>query len=96
MPTLIEVKDYLCIDFEDDSTDRLLNRLITTADLYMQGAIGVDYPKEDPRAKQIGLLLIADLYDNRGMSEKVSNSVRNLVSDFILQLQMELRRKYYD
>lgn len=92
MPTIDEVKDYLGIDYADEMVERNLTRSIATADAYLKGAIGESYPTEDPRAKELSLIFIADLYDNRGVIEKVSGNVRRLVDDFLLQLRLELRR----
>lgn len=92
MPTKAEVLDYLGIDYADDMVERNVNRAILTADAYLKGAIGTNYPTEDPRAKELALIFIADLYDNRGSIEKVSGNVRRLVDDFMLQLRLELRR----
>lgn len=92
MPTRDEVLDYLGIDYADDMITRNVERAILTADAYLKGAIGESYPTDDPRAKELVLIFIADLYDNRGMIEKVSGNVRRLVDDFMLQLRLELRR----
>lgn len=91
-----DVKDYLCIDFADDSTDRILTNLINVADSYLKGAVGANYPIEDHRSKQIALLLISDLYDNRGMNEQVSSNMRKIIDDFSLQLRLELSRGLFD
>ena len=64
-----DVKNYLGIDYADEMVDKNIKRLIKTADSYLKGAIGEDYPKEDPRAIELALIVIADLYDNRDMSE---------------------------
>ena len=87
-----DVLDYLGIDYADDMVNANVNRAISTADAYLKGAVGADYPVEDPRAKELALIFIADLYDNRGMLEKTSTNVRRLVDDFLLQLRLELRR----
>ena len=92
MPTVDEVLDYLGIDYVDDMITRNVDRAISTADAYLKGAIGTDYPTDDPRAKELALIFISDLYDNRGSVEKVSGNVRKLVDDFMLQLRLELRR----
>lgn len=92
MPTVNEVLDYLGIDYADEMITRNVERSISTADAYLKGAIGTDYPTDDPRAKELALIFIADLYDNRGTIEKVSGNVRRLVDDFMLQLRLELRR----
>lgn len=87
-----DVYDYLGIDYADAMVTANVNRAIATADAYLKGAVGANYPIEDPRAKELALIFIADLYDNRGMLEKSSNNVRRLVDDFLLQLKLELRR----
>jgi hypothetical protein len=66
---------------------------IVLADAYLKGAIGEDYPTDDPRAKELAKIVAADIYNNRGMTEKIAYTVRKLVKDFELQLRMELRRK---
>ena len=88
-----EIKDYLSIDFDDPATDRMLERMALTADAYLQGSLGSDYPSSDDRAKQIALIVIGDLYDNRGGSDKVSGATKKLVSDFSVQLRCELLRR---
>lgn len=98
MPTLEEVividevLDYLGIDYADETITRNVTRAIITADAYLKGAIGTNYPTDDPRAKELALIFIADLYDNRSMIEKVSGNTRRLVDDFMLQLKLELLR----
>lgn len=93
MPTVEEVLSYLGIDYADEMVTRNVERAIKTADAYLKGSVGKDYPIDDPRAKELSLIVISDLYDNRGLSEKVSGNVRRLVNDFSLQLRLELRRK---
>ena len=93
MPTLEEVKAYLGIDYADDMVNKNVERSIATADFYLRGSIGENYPEDDPRVKELALIFISDLYDNRGMIEKVAGNVRRLVDDMILQLKVELSRK---
>ncbi len=93
--TLEEVCDYmgyLLNEVESDVTlKRSFERLIKVADLYLQGAIGKNYPA-DERAKEIALLIVADLYDNREFeTQKMSNTARKLVNDLEWQLKLELR-----
>lgn len=90
--TMEEIKDYLSIDYDDERTTRRLNRAIKTADTYLKGAIGEDYPTDDYRAQELALIVIDDLYNTRGLNNKVSGTVRKLVYDFSLQLTLELRR----
>lgn len=90
MPTIEEVKAYLGIDYADEMVTKNIERSIKTADAYLKGSIGTDYPTEDPRVKELALIFISDLYDNRGMIEKVAGNVRRLVDDMSLQLRLEL------
>lgn len=93
MPTVEDVLAYLGIDYADNMVNRNIKRAIDVADSYLKGSIGDNYPIDDPRAKELALIFISDLYDNRGMIEKVSGNVRRLVDDFSLQLRLELRRE---
>lgn len=87
-----EVRDYLGIDYADKMTDRNIERVIKTADSYLKGSIGNNYPVEDPRSKELALIIISDLYDNRGLQSTISGNTRRLVDDLSLQLRLELRR----
>lgn len=91
--TVQDVLDYLSIDYTDERTTRVLTRTLKVADKYLKGAIGENYPVDDERAHEIALIVIDDLYSNRGLSEKVAGTTRRLVEDFTLQLKLELRRK---
>lgn len=87
-----EVLAYLGIDYADDMVESNIYRAIKTADTYLKGSIGEDYPVLDPRAKELALIIVSDLYDNRGLQSTVSGNTRRLVDDFSLQLRLELRR----
>lgn len=87
-----EVIDYLGIDYADEMVERNINRVIKSADAYLKGSIGDNYPTDDPRAKELALIIISDLYDNRGLVSTVSGNTRRLVDDLSLQLRLELRR----
>lgn len=93
--TLEEVRDYLCIDFSDPETDRVLQRLMLTAEAYLGGSLGGGYPETDERVRQLALITIHDLYSNREMTEKVSANVRRLVDDFSMQIRLEMKRGSY-
>lgn len=90
--TVDEVLDYLGIDYADDKVNRNITRAIATADKIIQGSVGVNYPVEDARSKELALIIVSDLYDIRGMTtrDNVSNNVRRLVEDMSLQLKLEL------
>jgi hypothetical protein len=90
--TVVEALEYLGIDYSDDMVTHNIERAIKTADAYLKGSIGENYPTEDPRAKELALIIISDLYDNRGFNSTVSGNTRRLVDDLSLQLRLELRR----
>lgn len=90
--TIEEVKAYLGIDYADDMVNDNIERAINTANAYLKGSIGNDYPTDDPRAKELALIIISDLYDNRGLQSTISGNTRRLVDDLSLQLRLELRR----
>jgi len=87
--TLAEVKNYLRVDFDDD--DALIASLMSVADEYLKASVGDLYDNTSERAKTLSLIVISDLYDNRGLSDKASSNVRRLVEDFSLQLRLGLR-----
>ena len=87
-----EALAYLGIDYADDMVNKNIERVIKTADAFLKGSIGDDYPVADPRSKELALIIISDLYDKRGVNETVSGNVRRLVDDLSLQLRLELRR----
>lgn len=90
--TIEEVKAYLGIDYADDMVNANIERAINTANAYLKGSIGNDYPTDDPRAKELALIIVSDLYDNRGLQSTISGNTRRLVDDLSLQLRLELRR----
>ena len=92
--TEAELLDYLGIDYADDRMVKSnVVSAIVLADAYLKGAIGEDYPTDDPRAKELAKIVATDIYNNRGMTEKIAYTVRKLVKDLELQLRLELRRK---
>ena len=91
MPTLEDVLDYLGYDYADDNIKRNINRAISTAEAYLKGSLGKNYPVNDPRVKELALIVVADLYENRTINDKVSGKVRKLVNDLELQIKLEMR-----
>lgn len=89
--TVQDVKDYLGIDFADDATDRLVTAMVSTADAYMRGALGVNYPVDDERVKTVEKIIISDLYDHRDLSDKVSGATRRVVDSMLKQVRLEMR-----
>lgn len=90
--TLQDVKDYLGIEFDDIAVNRRLNHLIKVSEKTLEGSLGTEFPKEDERVKELALIIISDLYDNRDLHDKVSGNVRRLVTDFSLQIKLEMKR----
>lgn len=91
--TVEDVKAYLGIDYADDMVNANITRAINTADAYLKGSIGNNYPTEDPRVKELALIIVDDLYSNRGsQSTNITGNCKRLVDDMSLQLRLELRR----
>lgn len=93
-----DARAYLGIDYADDAMiNRNIARMIKTADSFLKGSIGEDYPIDDPRAKELALIIISDLYENRSYQAAsggtVSANTRKLVEDLSMQLRLELRRR---
>lgn len=89
-----DVFDYLGIDYADDMTSRRVKALIDTIDAYLTGAIGENYaaiigPNGLAKAREIGLMLIGELYDSRGATDKERSVIRSLLSSMMLQLQLD-------
>ena len=85
-----DVLDYLGIDYPDDNTSRILERLVAVSISYMKSAVGEKCNFDDEKCKQVQLLVIADLYDNREYeSSKMTNSVKRIVVAFMAQLRLE-------
>lgn len=96
MVTIEEALQYLGIDYADDTVTANVRRALNTAERVLKGAVGADLEKylpDDPRAKELTLIYLDDLYSDRGVvSSKVSNATRRMVSDMELQLRLELRQ----
>lgn len=84
--------DYLGIDYPDEVVLKNVNNAIKTADAILKGSIGDNYPKTDPRAQELAKMIVADLYDNRGLTDTISGNTRKLVNDLSWQLRLEMRR----
>ena len=88
--TLEDVKDYLGYDEIDKMTASNITRTISTAEKYLQGAIGKGFHEDDPRVQELALRTVADLYENRTHSAKSNATVSKLTNDFAMQLRLEL------
>ena len=89
--TMQDVRDYLGIDVIDPSTERVLQSLLQASEGYLTGALGKSYPEEDERVKTLQRTIIADLYDNRELNDKVNGARRRLIDSMILQIKLQMR-----
>lgn len=95
MPTIEDAMRYLGIDYADDAVQKNVERALATAVKVLHGAVGADVEEflpGDPRASELVLIYLDDLYSERGVNAKVSGAVRRLVADMELQLRLELRQ----
>lgn len=92
---LLEVSDveiFLGIDYDDENSQKNIERFIDVAESWLKGAIGENFPRNDERAKQLALFIIEDLYDRGSYSVKENSVLEKMKADFILQLQCEGRK----
>ena len=90
--TIDDVLNHLGIDYPDDMITKNINRMITVADGYLKGSIHDNYPKDDPRIKELALIIVGDLYQNRSITTSLTGNTRRLVDDLSWQLRLEIRR----
>lgn len=94
MPTVEDALVYLGIDYPDEFIQKNVTRALATAVKTLHGAVGEDVETlmpNDPRAQELVLIYLDDLYSEKGVSTKVTGSTRRLVADMVQQLQLELR-----
>lgn len=94
MPTIDDALAYLGIDYPDDLIKKNVNRALASAAKWLHGAVGEDvdtFMPGDSRAAELVLIIMDDLYSERGVSAKVSGATRRMVADMVQQLQLELR-----
>lgn len=87
---------YLGIDYADELVQRNVTKALATAQQTLYGSVGADIETllpGDPRADQLVLIYLDDLYSERGVKSKVSGATRRLVADMENQLRLELRKK---
>ena len=93
MPSIDDVLSYLGIDYADDHVLKNVESAMDTAWQTMLGSVGKDVDKYlpgDPRVTELVKIYTDDLYSERGVSAKVSNATRMMVSTMELQLRLEL------
>lgn len=91
-----DLLSYLGIDETDNVILTNIKHAIKGAEYMIRGAVGYNFPAEDPRVKELALIYAADLYSNRDFMERTGGNartnVRRYVEDALLQLRLELRR----
>lgn len=90
MLNLREALDYLGIDAEDDMIINNINRQIEVADRHLKAAVGDDYPADDPRMKEVALMIVSELYDHRVLSAKEENRINSLARLYMRQIRLEM------
>ena len=90
MLNLREALDYLGIDAEDDMIINNIDRQIEVADRHLKAAVGDDYPADDPRMKEVALMIVGELYDKRTLSAKEENRINSLARLYMRQIRLEL------
>ena len=100
MPTIEEALLYKGMTPDVYAGDTVVKtnatRALKTARQTLLGAVGDDveqYLPGDPRVDELVLIYFDDLYSERGVSAKVSGTVRRLVFDMEQQLRLELAAK---
>ena len=90
MLNLREALDYLGIDAEDDMIINNIDRQIEVADRHLKAAVGDDYPADDPRMKEVALMIVGELYDKRTLSAKEENRINSLARLYMRQIRLEM------
>ena len=85
-----EALDYLGIDTEDDMIINNIRRQIEVADCHLKAAVGEDYPADDPRMKEVALMIVSELYDNRTLSAKEESRIKSLARQYMRQIRLEM------
>lgn len=87
---------YLGYDHElvanDEMVQKNAERSLKSALLYAEGAVGTGFKLgEDERYDELVFIYAEDLFNNRGVSAKVSGATRLLVQGLEQQLRLKLR-----
>lgn len=87
MLTLSEVKRWLRLEEEFTDEDDLLQTLMHAAQEYITNATGRNDWGDNPLAKLLAQVLIADWYENREAMGRVREEMRLTVRSILTQLQ---------
>lgn len=91
---LKDAKSYMHVDHDDD--DELIRWCIYAAHEYISDAIGDDYYIAPARAYMITNMVVSELYDNRGITERASAKIRTIIDNFSQQIRLELSKRRRD
>lgn len=87
-----DVFDYLGIDDDDDEmVIRRVESLRKFAASFLNSSVGKHLEDTHPTAKELALAVIADAYDNRGTTQRVTTNTRKMIDSYALVLVMEGR-----
>lgn len=85
--SLEEAKQHMRIDIDDDNT--YIQTLINAAEQFITTTTGKTFDSTNALAKTACLLIIADLYDNRGLtSDGIKDKTRDIVTLILNQLSL--------
>ncbi|EHN17136.1 hypothetical protein IYC_00090 [Clostridium sporogenes PA 3679] len=88
--TLIEVKQFLRIDYDDE--DNFLQLCIQNAEEYIRDAVDdfdtkIQIDRFKTRAKLFALFIIQDMFDNRELTTKDNEKYKYIARSFITQMR---------
>ena len=87
MLTLAEVKTWLRLEQDESHEDDLLQSLMGAAEEYIANATAQDIGENNPIARLLALVLVADWYDHRDTVGEVREEMRPAVRNMVAQLQ---------
>lgn len=84
-----EAREYLgYYEQPDDVTLRQIQRSMKAAEMYVVGAVG-KIVENEPRAKELALMALGFLYDNRSLEGKGSGAINAMKQSLLAQLRYE-------
>lgn len=86
MVGLEEIKNYLKVDTDED--DLLIQGLIEGASQFLVNATGkTEYKGSEKIADTFIMLLVAEWYENREYTGKLTNRIKPIITSMIMQLK---------
>ena len=84
-----EFKNYLGLDAVDEMIAYNLRQALAAGGYWLTGAVGNEFPPDDPRARQLVLMAAAEFYENRQTTAAANLNKSRLVCDLLAQLRTE-------